>query len=165
MADAAGECCELLFWRARRVDVCLAAGDATLPLCGRGSNSRLLLGRWRCLVLLMVAQMAVDALYIGEDALPVRVLHFHHVVDVQQRCDVCLLFSGVEGQGEVVSSLLGVQLVKVEGIREEVMDESTERHTVVPAGGEVGDLHSRVTVGLRLGPVQQDLLYSSRASG
>lgn len=46
---------------------------------GRGAGSRLVL------------EPAVDGLHVGEDALPVRLTHRHHIVHVQQRVDARLL--------------------------------------------------------------------------
>jgi len=35
----------------------------------------------------VVAELLVDALDVAEDALPVRILHLHHVVDLKERGD------------------------------------------------------------------------------
>ena len=42
-----------------------------------------------------------------------------------------------ERQVEVVAPVPWVELVEVEGVREEVVDERAEGHAVSPAGGEV----------------------------
>lgn len=47
----------------------------------------------------------------------------------------------VEGKLEIVAAVLGVQLTEVKGIWEEVMNEGTERHAIIPAGGEIGHLN------------------------
>lgn len=43
------------------------------------------------LIVLVVSQLSVEALDVSEDTFPVRLLHPHHVLHVQQRCYVCLL--------------------------------------------------------------------------
>ena len=46
-----------------------------------------------------------------------------------------------ETEREVEASVLRVEFRVLEGIREEVVDESTEGHAVVPTTREVGDVH------------------------
>ena len=52
--------------------------------------------------------------------------------------NICDVLSLLEAEGEVVSSVLGVEGVPVEVVGIEDMDESTEGKSIVPAGGEVG---------------------------
>lgn len=46
-----------------------------------------------------------------------------------------------EGYLEVLPAVAGTEAGIVEGLGEEVMHQSTERHPVTPAGGEVLDVH------------------------
>lgn len=48
---------------------------------------------------------------------------------------------GVEGQLEVLPGLIGVQDGVLEGIREEAVHQGAEGDAVLPAGGEVVDVH------------------------
>ena len=105
---------------------------------------------------------SVEALDVGEDALPVGLLHPHHVLHVEQGADVAVLpevatksltltqpltetrgnlLCHVESQGEVVPPVPRVELVKFEGLRVEVVDERAEGDAVVPARREVGHVH------------------------
>ena len=106
---------------------------------------------------------SVEALDVSEDALPVRLLHPHHVLHVEQGTHVAVfpkvatksltltqpislqtrgnLLCHVEGEGEVVPPVPRVELVKFEGLRVEVVDERAEGDAVVPARREVGHVH------------------------
>jgi len=56
------------------------------------------------------------------------------------------VLGGVEGELEVVSSVGGVELAVVERVRSEAVNQSTERHAVVPARRKVCYVHVLLTV-------------------
>lgn len=107
-----------------------------------------------------VAEAAVEGLHVGEDALPVGLLHLDHVVRVEEGTDVavlpvkssferlqwgkvycfCLLRDS-EGQVKVVSAVPRLELVEVECLGVEAVDEGAEGQAVVPRGREVGHVH------------------------
>jgi len=111
----------------------------------------LLLRRWR-LPAVVVAEPPVEALNVGEDALPVRLLHPHHVVNLQQRADVGIFLCSVEGQREVVASVCRVQGAEVESLGVKVVNQSAEGKTVVPTSRKVSHIHLRISVDSVLDP-------------
>ena len=60
------------------------------------------------------------------------------MIDCMVDKNICDALSLLEAEGEVVSSVLGVEGVPVEVVGIEDMDESTEGKSIVPASGEVG---------------------------
>lgn len=51
------------------------------------------------------------------------------------------LLSSLEGQGKVVTSVLRLEPIKVEGIRVEPVDQGTKGKSIIPAGAEVLNLY------------------------
>jgi len=118
--------------------------------------------RWLC-----VPKPSIEALYIGEYTLPVRLGVLDHVLHLQQGGDTSQLLSKRECQAEVVFSVLRDQRAPVKDVRVEDMDEGTECQTTTPAGGEVCHRNWIVLYSL-LYPAKNDLLStrsdSSRCS-
>lgn len=76
----------------------------------------------RVVVNLLVLEAFVEGLDISEYTFPVWLLHHHHILHIQQGHDAGFLIGNSESQFKVVSSVLRVQLVEVEGIGVEVVD-------------------------------------------
>jgi len=78
-----------------------------------------------------------DALYLYAKHLTAR-----HAVTVSYLHMICnSLLGNVERQSKVATSIFWIQSGVVERFRVEVMNESTERHTVCPARREVRYIH------------------------
>lgn len=54
----------------------------------------------------LIFEPAVDGLDIGEDALPIRFAHRHHIFHIQQGIYARLLIGNFEGERKIVSSSL-----------------------------------------------------------
>jgi hypothetical protein len=85
------------------------------------SSIGMYLSRW-----LYISKPSIEALYIGEYTLPVRLGVLDHVLHIQQGGDPCQLLRKRECQAEVIFSVLRGQRAPVEDVRVEDMDEGTE---------------------------------------
>ena len=83
------------------------------------------------------------------------------MIDCMVDKNICDALSLLEAEGEVVSSVLGVEGVPVEVVRIEDMDECAEGETIVPASGEVGH-RDRIIFQPVLNP-HQNHLFRTRA--
>lgn len=61
---------------------------------------------------------------------------FDHVIYVTLDSLCC-----AEGHFKVLPAVCGTEAGVIEGLWKEVMHQSTERHAIAPAGGEVLDIH------------------------
>ena len=74
-----------------------------------------------------LSQVSVAALNVGEHTLPIGlVAHHEHVVHLQQRCDVCALFGRFKCDLKVLSSVLWIQRIEIEGVWKVLVNERTE---------------------------------------
>ena len=74
---------------------------------------------------------------------------------------LCYLLSHLETQREVEATVLGVEFVELERLREEVMDEGAERHPIVPTGREVGDVNVLTTTQYSVQQLVEKLVMST----
>ena len=81
--------------------------------------------------------------------------------DVALNEPVCYLLGHLETKGEVEATVLGVEFVELKRLREEVMDESTERHPIVPTGREVGDVNVLTTTQYTVQQLVEKLVMST----
>jgi len=73
-----------------------------------------------------VPKPSIEALYIGEYTLPVRLGVLDHVLHLQQGGDTSQLLSKRECQAEVIFSVLRDQRAPAKDVRVKNMDEGTE---------------------------------------
>jgi len=87
---------------------------------------------------LEISKSPIEALYVGEDALPVWFVVVQHVLHLQQRVDTSKLFRQIKAQGEVIFPIFSLQTVPVKTIWVEDMDQGAEGQAIRPVAGEVG---------------------------
>lgn len=98
--------------------------------------------------------MVIQGLYVCKHTHRVRVPpHGHHVVHFNQANAVCFLLCSGEGQIQVAFVVSRVQFIVVKLIREEGVDQSTESHSINPAGGEVINVYVLVADGFGAAPL------------
>lgn len=105
-------------------------------------------------------KILVDGGDVSHNTLPVRSFCMDHVSDVQSGLDAHT-FCCLEGQGEISSLVLTVELLVGNVSRQVRVKDSTEGKSIIPAAAEVSNVNVLITLSLLLTPPQQCISFGT----
>lgn len=103
-------------------------------------------------------KILVDRGDVSHNTLPVRSFCMYHVIDVQSGLD-SHTFCCLEGQGEISSLVLTVELLIGNMSRQICVKDSAEGQSIIPAAAKVGNVDILITLSFLLTPPQQCISF------